>query len=192
MLRIAVVTVGWAAPMFLFLAGVMFGYYIMSPVMISFLANYQISDMIVNEFDITSYVGTIVGVVFGSGVLFQLPVPQRAVHARRIRFSYPQGSLDRHFVEGDLVMSHVVAVLSATFPPGEDFFVQAVNLQLKHAKMTAFGSTRFFTEAGRAFCLYVVLGDRGQRIRDVRQGPDGALYVVTDEENGQLWRISPR
>jgi sec-independent protein translocase protein TatC len=42
--------------------------------MISFLANYQISDMIVNEFDITSYVGTIVGVVFGSGVLFQLPV----------------------------------------------------------------------------------------------------------------------
>jgi sec-independent protein translocase protein TatC len=59
---------------FLFITGVLFGYYIMSPVMISFLANYQISDMIVNEFDITSYVGTIVGVVFGSGMLFQLPV----------------------------------------------------------------------------------------------------------------------
>jgi predicted metal-dependent hydrolase len=54
------------------------------------------------------------------------PVPQRAVHARRIRFAYPQGSLERHFVEGDLVMSHVVAVLSAIFPPGEDFFVQSV------------------------------------------------------------------
>lgn len=63
-----------AAISFLFLLGVAFGYYIMSPVMISFLANYQISDMIVNEFDITSYVGTVVGVVFGSGVLFQLPV----------------------------------------------------------------------------------------------------------------------
>jgi sec-independent protein translocase protein TatC len=59
---------------FLFITGVLFGYYIMSPIMISFLANYQISDMIVNEFDITSYVGTIVGVVFGSGLLFQLPV----------------------------------------------------------------------------------------------------------------------
>lgn len=58
----------------LFLSGVWFGYYILSPIMISFLANYQISDMIVNEFDITSYVGTIVGVVFGSGILFQLPV----------------------------------------------------------------------------------------------------------------------
>jgi sec-independent protein translocase protein TatC len=46
----------------------------MSPIMIAFLANYRISDMISNEFDITSYVGTIVGVVFGSGLLFQLPV----------------------------------------------------------------------------------------------------------------------
>lgn len=37
-----------------------------------------------------------------------------------------------------------------------------------------------------------LLGDRGQRIRDVRQGPDGALYVVTDEADGELWRIAPR
>ena len=37
-----------------------------------------------------------------------------------------------------------------------------------------------------------LLMDRGQRVRDVRQGPDGALYIVTDEGNGQLWRISPR
>ncbi len=63
-----------AAVSFLFLTGVLFGYYIMSPMMISFLANYQISSMIVNEFDITSYTGTIVTVVFGSGLLFQLPV----------------------------------------------------------------------------------------------------------------------
>jgi aldose sugar dehydrogenase len=37
-----------------------------------------------------------------------------------------------------------------------------------------------------------LLADRGQRIRDVRQGADGALYVVTDETNGQLWKIAPR
>ncbi|GAB2986502.1 metal-dependent hydrolase [Nocardioides montaniterrae] len=45
---------------------------------------------------------------------------------RRIRFSYPTGSLHKHYVGGDLVMSHVVAVLSATFPPGEDFFIRSV------------------------------------------------------------------
>jgi sec-independent protein translocase protein TatC len=59
---------------FLFLTGILFGYYVLAPLMISFLANYQISDMIVNEFDITSYVSTVVGVVFGCGLLFQLPV----------------------------------------------------------------------------------------------------------------------
>lgn len=37
-----------------------------------------------------------------------------------------------------------------------------------------------------------LLADRNQRIRDVRQGPDGALYIVTDQENGELWKISPR
>ncbi|HEX8363101.1 MAG TPA: PQQ-dependent sugar dehydrogenase, partial [Longimicrobium sp.] len=37
-----------------------------------------------------------------------------------------------------------------------------------------------------------LLADRGKRIRDVRQGPDGALYLVTDEENGELWRVAPR
>ena len=36
-----------------------------------------------------------------------------------------------------------------------------------------------------------LLLERGQRIRDVRQGPDGFLYIVTDEENGQLWRLRP-
>jgi glucose/arabinose dehydrogenase len=37
-----------------------------------------------------------------------------------------------------------------------------------------------------------LLKDRNQRVRDVRQGPDGALYVVTDKENGELWRVAPR
>ena len=36
-----------------------------------------------------------------------------------------------------------------------------------------------------------LLEDLGLRIRDVAQGPDGAIYVVTDEENGQVLRITP-
>ncbi len=31
----------------------------------------------------------------------------------------------------------------------------------------------------------------GQRVRDVRQGPDGALYLVTDEDVGQVLRLAP-
>ncbi len=37
-----------------------------------------------------------------------------------------------------------------------------------------------------------LLTERGQRIRDVRQGFDGALYIVTDETNGELWKITPK
>jgi glucose/arabinose dehydrogenase len=37
-----------------------------------------------------------------------------------------------------------------------------------------------------------ITSGRGQRVRDVRQGPDGALFVVTDEENGEKWTIVPR
>jgi aldose sugar dehydrogenase len=32
----------------------------------------------------------------------------------------------------------------------------------------------------------------GQRVRDVRQGPDGLLYVLTDESNGRLLRLEPQ
>ncbi|MFJ5158046.1 PQQ-dependent sugar dehydrogenase [Pantoea sp. NPDC088449] len=34
-----------------------------------------------------------------------------------------------------------------------------------------------------------LLEDRGERIRDVRQGPDGYLYVLTDEANGKLLKV---
>ncbi|MGI8541991.1 MAG: PQQ-dependent sugar dehydrogenase [Aridibacter sp.] len=37
-----------------------------------------------------------------------------------------------------------------------------------------------------------LLTDRNQRIRDVKQGSDGFLYVVTDESNGELLRIAPK
>ncbi|MBA3447143.1 MAG: PQQ-dependent sugar dehydrogenase [Pseudaminobacter sp.] len=37
-----------------------------------------------------------------------------------------------------------------------------------------------------------LLENLGLRIRDVAQGPDGAIYVVTDEDNGEILRISPQ
>lgn len=37
-----------------------------------------------------------------------------------------------------------------------------------------------------------MLVDLQQRLRDVRQGPDGLLYVLTAEQNGALLRIEPR
>lgn len=36
-----------------------------------------------------------------------------------------------------------------------------------------------------------LLTDLKQRVRDVRQGPDGLIYVLTDEDNGALLRLEP-
>ena len=36
-----------------------------------------------------------------------------------------------------------------------------------------------------------LLGDMAQRIRDVREGPDGAIYVLTDETDGKLLKLTP-
>lgn len=53
--------------------------------------------------------------------------PDRAVPTRRVSFEESLQDLPKHFAaDGDLVMSHVVASLSAVFPDGEDFFVRSV------------------------------------------------------------------
>lgn len=36
-----------------------------------------------------------------------------------------------------------------------------------------------------------ILGERGKRIRDVRVGSNGYLYILTDESNGELLKVSP-
>ncbi|MFO1181995.1 PQQ-dependent sugar dehydrogenase [Ottowia sp.] len=44
---------------------------------------------------------------------------------------------------------------------------------------------------GRVVAEHKLLQELGQRIRDVRQGPDGLLYVLTDESDGRLLRLLP-
>lgn len=58
----------------LFFTGAAFGYYILAPLSINFLSNYQLDPSILNEFDITSYVSTLTMLVLASAIMFQLPV----------------------------------------------------------------------------------------------------------------------
>lgn len=45
--------------------------------------------------------------------------------------------------------------------------------------------------AGKVVRESKLLSEAGERIRDVRQGPDGLLYVLTDSNNGKLIRLLP-
>ncbi|VXC02352.1 conserved exported hypothetical protein [Luteimonas sp. 9C] len=44
---------------------------------------------------------------------------------------------------------------------------------------------------GRAGPQDILFTELGERIRDVRSGPDGALYLLTDSANGRVLRIAP-
>ncbi len=58
----------------LFILGILFGYYLVAPLSINFLANYQLDPSILNEFDITSYISTLSMLVLTCGIMFQLPM----------------------------------------------------------------------------------------------------------------------
>ena len=59
---------------FLFVLGVLFGYFIVTPLSIRFLASYTVSDTIQNLFSIDSYISTVTTLTLASGVAFQLPI----------------------------------------------------------------------------------------------------------------------
>jgi glucose/arabinose dehydrogenase len=51
--------------------------------------------------------------------------------------------------------------------------------------------SRLTLEGNRVVSEERLLTDLGARVRDVRQGPDGYLYLLTDESNGRILRLEP-
>jgi len=58
----------------LFILGVLFGYFIITPLSIRFLAGYIVSDSIKNYFDIDSYLSSVATLTLATGAVFQLPI----------------------------------------------------------------------------------------------------------------------
>jgi sec-independent protein translocase protein TatC len=103
----------------LFLLGVAFGYFVLSPMTIWFLATYQVSEKIINEFDITSYVSTVASLVLGCGLLFQFPVV--VYFLTKIGMVTPQ--LMRQYRRHAVV---VIIILGAVVTPSADPFSLAI------------------------------------------------------------------
>jgi glucose/arabinose dehydrogenase len=84
----------------------------------------------------------------------------------------------------------VIAPSGAQFYTGDAFPAWRGSLFIGGMKATRL--VLLTLENGRVTGEEHLLAERGKRIRDVRQGPDGALYLVTDEDDGEVWRIAPR
>lgn len=59
---------------FLFFIGVLFGYYLIVPLSVDFLGAYSISNTVVNQINILSYISTVTSIVIAGGVIFELPI----------------------------------------------------------------------------------------------------------------------
>ncbi len=58
----------------LFLLGILFGFYIISPLSVNFLGSYSVSQEVINRINLRSYISTVTTVTLAGGITFELPV----------------------------------------------------------------------------------------------------------------------
>ncbi|UZO79436.1 twin-arginine translocase subunit TatC [Aquimarina sp. ERC-38] len=58
----------------LFFLGVLFGYYVITPLSLNFLGSYQVSELVLNEFDVDDYIRLVRVSVIACGLIFELPI----------------------------------------------------------------------------------------------------------------------
>jgi len=58
----------------LFFLGVLFGYYVVIPMSVNFLATFTVSDVVKNQFTLESYIGMVKTSILASGLFFELPI----------------------------------------------------------------------------------------------------------------------
>jgi len=103
----------------LFFLGISFGYWILSPLSINFLANYQIDESILNEVDLLSYIETLMMMVLACGLMFQLPMVVLVLaKAGLVNTSFLK-TYRRHAIL-------VIVIVSAILTPSPDMFSQII------------------------------------------------------------------
>jgi len=58
----------------LFFIGILFGYYVITPLSVNFLGSYRVADEVKNNFDLNSYTGLLKASCLSAGLIFELPI----------------------------------------------------------------------------------------------------------------------
>ncbi|MFW6257443.1 MAG: twin-arginine translocase subunit TatC [Prolixibacteraceae bacterium] len=103
---------------FLFLLGILFGYYLIVPLSINFLGTYNVSSDVTNQINLKSYIGSITSIVIAAGVVFLIPI-----------FSYflsKVGILTPEFMKTYRKHAYVVMLLVSAVITPPDIFSQVM------------------------------------------------------------------
>ena len=103
----------------LFFTGISFGYWILSPLSINFLANYQIDESIQNEIDLLSYIETLMMMVLACGLMFQLPMVVLVLAKAGIVNAGFLKTYRKHAIL-------IIVIISAILTPSPDMFSQII------------------------------------------------------------------
>jgi sec-independent protein translocase protein TatC len=99
---------------FLFLTGIMFGYFMIVPLSTHFFGSYRVSTEIVNQINLTSYVSTVSSIVLGSGIVFELPIV--------IYFLSKVGLISSSFLKSYRRHAYIILLLMAAIITPPDVF----------------------------------------------------------------------
>lgn len=58
----------------LFFIGIAFGYFFLSPVSVSFMGSYKVSELVSNEINLESYISFVSTITFACGLMFEMPI----------------------------------------------------------------------------------------------------------------------
>lgn len=104
----------------LFIVGILFGYYIIAPESISFLAGYTVSDSIHNQFTVSSYLSMVATITLVIGLVFELPI--------LIYILASIGILSGTFMRRTRRYSVIILlILGAVISPSPDFFTTLIS-----------------------------------------------------------------
>ncbi len=101
----------------LFLAGVLFGYYVVTPMAVYFLGNYKVDAAIMNTPSLDSYISLVTTLVLLMGLVFELPI----VVYFLARFGIITGSFMGKYRKHAVI---AILIISAVITPTTDIFTQ--------------------------------------------------------------------
>ena len=93
---------------FLFMTGVCFGYYMIAPLSVNFLGSYQVSEMVSNQINLSSFISTVTTITFACGLIFQLPIVVYFLTSLGVLSPETMKQYRSHGVVGALVISAII------------------------------------------------------------------------------------
>jgi sec-independent protein translocase protein TatC len=107
----------------LFIMGVLFGYFVITPLSVHFLGSYQVSEQVSNTIHLKSYIGTIASVALAAGLIFELPI--LIYFLSKAGLVYPEflKTYRRHAII-------IIFILAAVITPPDVFSLALVTLPL--------------------------------------------------------------